>query len=717
VFISTKAYRPHEMPGLRRVGRQAAIALTIAIVCLSPTGAAASGPGNVNLKKAVNYAIDRQAMLEQHGAYAGVTNDQILPTDFPGFVDAALYPSRPDIARAQELAGWRLGDPKRHAVLYTCNSGACIPIAQIVQANLGAIGLDVAIQSFPRVVQLTKAGTRGEPFDLTLESWHTEYYDPYDFLFLLDGSTIRAAANTNFSYYDDPDYTRRLGEAQALTGEARLDALGALDVHVMSTTAPIAAYMTGYDREFFSARIGCHLYNGATGTVSLTALCLRSNPNPNDRVFRWQLDTDIDYVDPALAYYVISWQIERATCARLVDYPDLAGAPGKRLVPQIAQALPTVSPDGLTYTFTLRDDFAFSPPSNATVTPAHFKHALERLLTPAMSSPGQTFFGDIVGAKEMIAGQATSLSGVTVSGNTLQITLVRPAGDFLARLALPFACPLPLDVPVTPGGIGPPVPSAGPYYVESWQPKASIRLARNPNHPGPDPFFDAIEIGIGLPLATIRLMVEAGTADYGPVPPAAHGELASLYGPGSPADLAGHQQWFANPAAAIRYLALNHDRPLFGEPAPPPSQPQPQPPPLPPPAAPPPPAPPPPSPPAPRRVLASAGLASGVVVVTPAGVAPLRVRCGGAACSGTVGLFAPAPRVPAARKPVKLGQARFSIPRGKTKVVRVRLSSRGLKALKRAKRLKVQVVVTLVQSDGRRSVKRTTLVLKAPRGR
>ena len=452
----------------------------------------------------------------------------------------------------------------RPAVLYTCNTGPCIPTAQIVQANLAAIGLAVEIQAFPRAVQFVKAGTRGEPFDLTLESWHIDYYDAHDFMFLLDGGTIRAANNSNFSYYDDSDYNRRFAEALAQPGQARIDALGALDVHVASTTAPRATYMTDYDRQFFSDRIGCHAYHGPTGAMSLTALCLRAGGTPTDKTFRWELDTDIDYVDPALAYYVISWQIEQATCARLVNYPDEGGDAGRRLVPQIAQSMPTVSPDGLTYTFTLRNDFTFSPPSGAVVTPGDFKHALERLLTPQMASPGQAFFADIAGAAEMLAGRATTLSGVTVDGNTLRITLVRPAGDFLARLAMPFACPLPASVGITPDGLSAPVPSAGPYYIASWTPRNQIVLQRNPNYQGAPPFFDTFQISIGLPLETIRMKVESGQSDYGPVPPSAHAELAAAYGPGSPAAAAGRQRWFANPAASIRYLALNHDRPLFG---------------------------------------------------------------------------------------------------------------------------------------------------------
>jgi ABC-type transport system substrate-binding protein len=689
---------------VRHILRQAlvAVAISTAGVAITVPGAAASGPGNVDLKKAVNYAIDREAMLLQRGAYAGVVNDQNLPPDFPGFTDAALYPSRPDIARAQALAGWRPGDPMRPAVLYTCNSGACIPTAQIVQANLAAIGLAVDIQVFPRAIQFVKAGTRGEPFDLTLEGWHIDYYDPHDFMFLLDGATIRPANNSNFSYYDDPDYNNRFADALAQTGQARIDALGALDVHVASTTAPRATYMTDYDRQFFSDRIGCHTYHGPTGSMSLAALCLRPGGMPADHRFRWDLDTDIDYVDPALAYYLPSWQIEQATCARLVNFPDAEGDAGRRLVPEIAQALPTVSPDGLTYTFTLRDDFMFS--SGVPVAPAHFKYALERLLTPRMASPGQTFFAGIVGAADMIAGRAPTLSGVTVDGNTLRITLVRPAGDFLARLAMPFACPLPLDVPINPDGISAPVPSAGPYYIAAWTPRNQIRLERNPNYHGTRPaFFDGFDVSIGLPLESIRLRVESGQSDYGPVPPSAHAELAANYGPGSPAAGVGRQRWFANQSAAIRYLALNHDRPLFGSPPPLAAPP------------PPPPAPPPPPRPRPRAVVS---VRSGSVVVSTRRVAAIRLRCGGAPCRGRLTLFARlGTRVLTARKPIKLGTARFTIPRGKTRTVRVRLSRRAFNAVKLAKRLKAQAVITLLQPGRKATVKRSTIVLRAPRRR
>ena len=44
--------------------------------------------------------------------------------------------------------------------------------------------------------------------------------------------------------------------------------------------------------------------------------------------------------------------------------PGRARSRGSRLVPEIAAGMPDVSEDGLTYTFQIRNDFAFSPPAS-----------------------------------------------------------------------------------------------------------------------------------------------------------------------------------------------------------------------------------------------------------------------------------------------------------------------------------------------------------------
>ncbi len=289
---------------------------------------------------------------------------------------------------------------------------------------------------------------------------------------------------------------------------------------------------------------------------------------PAPMQLRIELSVDIDYVDPALAYYVPTWGIEYATCAKLVNYPDRPAPEGGRLQPEVARTMPTVSPDGKTYTFELRDDFVFSPPSNERVTAANFKWAIDRALNRQMNSPAQAFYGDIVGAQDVISGTTNSTSGVVADGNTLRITLTRPAGDFLARLAMPFTCPLPLSVPVKPDGIAAPVPSAGPYYIAGWTRNSEVLVKENPNYTGERPHhFDEIHYGIGLPLETIKLGIDAGTTDWGDVPPASHEELGTRFGPCAPGS-SGRQRYFCNPAPTVLYLAMNHDRPLFGGPGP-----------------------------------------------------------------------------------------------------------------------------------------------------
>jgi peptide/nickel transport system substrate-binding protein len=247
-----------------------------------------------------------------------------------------------------------------------------------------------------------------------------------------------------------------------------------------------------------------------------------------------------DFVDPALANAFGSWQIEYATCLKLVDYPDAPAQAGSQLQPDGAQSI-DISADGLTYTFTLRPGYVFSPPSNAPVTADAFKRALERVLDPAQNSPGRPLLHDIV-------------SIVSDGDRVLQIQLAHPDGSFLARLALPFSCAVPPDTPVDPNGLGP-LPSAGPYYVTSYTPGSQLVLTRNPNYPGPRPAsLDQIVLRFDVDPATALAQVEAGTADYATtLPPDAYAQVAQDF----------PSQLFVNPLPSIRALALNTSRPLF----------------------------------------------------------------------------------------------------------------------------------------------------------
>src|SRR5207244_8636762 len=116
--------------------------------------------GNVPLMKAINYALDRKAVLQQGGYLAGKRTDQILPPGMNGFRDASLYPLKgPDLNTAKKYATGHTRDGK--AVLYTSTRPEAALRAQIYQFNLKQIGLDVEIKQFARGVQFQKEGIRG----------------------------------------------------------------------------------------------------------------------------------------------------------------------------------------------------------------------------------------------------------------------------------------------------------------------------------------------------------------------------------------------------------------------------------------------------------------------------------------------------------------------------------------------------------------------------
>ena len=283
---------------------------------------------------------------------------------------------------------------------------------------------------------------------------------------------------------------------------------------------------------------------------------------------RLESQFDVDSMDPALAYGPQSWQLEYATCAKLVNYPDKAGLAGSQLVPEVAQSLPARSRNDTSYTFTIRKGFRFSPPSNEAVTAQTFKHTIERTLNPAMKNPVVSEFADILGARAYLAGKAASIAGVVARGSTLTIRLTTPVPNLAARLSQPFFCAVPSNTPIDPAGVRV-IPSAGPYRVSSYTPGQGVVLTRNPNYHGSRPHRLArIELRVGIPGRRAIADVEAGTAEYaldGAVDRSDATTLAAQYGPGSPAARSGHQQYFVTSEPELDFFALNTHRRLFAD--------------------------------------------------------------------------------------------------------------------------------------------------------
>jgi peptide/nickel transport system substrate-binding protein len=260
-------------------------------------------------------------------------------------------------------------------------------------------------------------------------------------------------------------------------------------------------------------------------------------------------------IDPMINYTLQYWQLYQAMYDGLLAFKKVDGQDSFTVVPDLAEAMPQVSADGKTYTFTLRKGVKFS--DGRDVTTDDVVASFTRIYKVNSPTAG-TFYAGIVGADRCTADPSTcDLSqGVVGDANagTVTVHLTAPDPEFTYKLAVPHATVLPKDAPQTDAG-NTALPTTGPYMVESYDPNRSLVMVRNPNfkewsHDAqPAGYPDRIEETFGLTVEAEVTAVENGQADWVFDPPPADRltEIGTKYA----------KQAHVNPLTAMWYLAMN----------------------------------------------------------------------------------------------------------------------------------------------------------------
>ena len=225
-------------------------------------------------------------------------------------------------------------------------------------------------------------------------------------------------------------------------------------------------------------------------------------------------------LDPAIAWEVESWSIERLTYQTFLTYAADPGEAGTTLVPDLATEVPTaenggISADGKVYTFHLREGIKFAQPISREVTAADFKWSFERMMKEPLA-PATFFFTGIVGAQDFTDGKAKEISGYkAVDDYTVEITLENPDGAFLMAMTMPFTSVLPKewvkevgkDIKRKPLG-------TGPYVISDWVAGQSITAVKNENWTGEaDQWVDEMYFDLTANPSTALLRLERGEVD------------------------------------------------------------------------------------------------------------------------------------------------------------------------------------------------------------
>jgi peptide/nickel transport system substrate-binding protein len=325
--------------------------------------------------------------------------------------------------------------------------------------------------------------------------------------------------------------------------------------------------------------------------VGLTAACATPDTEPGvdpeaelkaGGTLRLSALSDVSAAfDPQKEYYSLTWGLYRCCLLRtLVSFPGRSGADGgNELTPDLAEELPEISEDGLTWTFSIKPGLEYAPPFQDTeIVAQDFIRALERTADPEASANGYSFYYSIIeGFDDFSDGKAKTISGLNApDAHTLEVTLTEPAGDLPFRMAMPTAAPIPEGA--ADGHVrdyGRYLVASGPYMFEGademdfskpaadqqpasgYQPGKSITLVRNPSWNKDsdgfrDAYVDRIEIAIGGTEEDIANKVDANERDLNidGVPPAQ--QLRAYQ-----TDPELKDQVHSNPSDAVRYLSFN----------------------------------------------------------------------------------------------------------------------------------------------------------------
>ena len=163
--------------------------------------------------------------------------------------------------------------------------------------------------------------------------------------------------------------------------------------------------------------------------------------------------------------------------------------------PVLLTDFPSVSDDGLTYSFELKQGVYFT--NGTELTSKDVKFTFERMFTPSTAAKSTAYFNMIQGAQDMLAGSATELSGFEIVDDYhFNITLEYPFAPFVKNIGTSYADIFPEDACTAAGenwGLGTDLIGTGPYKIEENDDTTQVVLVKNEDYHGGEVNLDELQ--------------------------------------------------------------------------------------------------------------------------------------------------------------------------------------------------------------------------------
>lgn len=186
------------------------------------------------------------------------------------------------------------------------------------------------------------------------------------------------------------------------------------------------------------------------------------------------------------------------------------------LVTCLLTEIPSFEDDGVTLHCTLKSGIKCH--DGSTLTANDVKYTFERMFTPATGAKSTYMYDKIKGAKEMLAGEATELEGLTVEDDThFTFVLTDPMVTFVNNLGINYADIFPKDACEAAGdkwGTGTNIIGTGKYKVTENDDTTEVVVEKFADYHDGEPALDKIIYKFFDDLNTKMMAFKNGDIDY-----------------------------------------------------------------------------------------------------------------------------------------------------------------------------------------------------------
>jgi peptide/nickel transport system substrate-binding protein len=228
---------------------------------------------NLKARQAVNYAIDRNALVKIFGGPKLATPScQVLPPGFPGHIDYCPYTknpgktwSAPDLAKAKQLVK-ESGTAGQKVAVVSSDDEVNKATAVYLQSVLNSIGYKASVKPISGNIFFTYAQNTKNKVQINVQQWYQDYPAASDFLHVLFGCESfhpGSDSSINIAGFCDKSINAKMHHAlaTALTNETAANAEWAKIDKLVTDAAPMATLFTPKHIDVLSKRVGNFVFS------------------------------------------------------------------------------------------------------------------------------------------------------------------------------------------------------------------------------------------------------------------------------------------------------------------------------------------------------------------------------------------------------------------------------------------------------------------------